>query len=109
MAYSAELAQRIEQAVSKWRGIGSRKMFGGVAFLLHGNMLCGIHKDLLILRLGEEAACIALEQPNVRKFDITGRPMKGWVMVEPSEIAADEDLAAWLEEARRFVRTLPAK
>jgi len=68
-----------------------------------------VHKDHLILRLGPGAAEAALRQPEVRPFDITGRPMKGWVMVAPAGMADDEHLKQWLQQAREFVDTLPAK
>ena len=84
-------------------------MFGGVGFLLHGNMLVGIWKTSLIVRLAPEAAKAALKQSNVVPFDITGRPMKGWVMVEPDGIETDERLADWIWQAEEFVCTLPRK
>jgi len=85
-------------------------MFGGVCHLLNGNMVCGVYKDCLILRLGEENGNKALALPHVRSFDITGKPMmKGWVMVEPEGIQADHDLARWLNQAKEFVSSLPPK
>ena len=84
-------------------------MFGGVAFLLHGNMLVGVWNDSLIVRLGPDEGERALSEPHVRHFDVTGRPMKGWVMVEPDGIDSDAQLRDWLERAGNFVRTLPAK
>jgi hypothetical protein len=82
MAYSKALDGRMIEIISRWNDIVPKEMFGGVCYLLRGNILCGIYKDYLILRLGEEEAAIALRKPGVRAFDITGRPMKGWVMVE---------------------------
>ena len=84
-------------------------MFGGVAFLLNGNMLVGVWRDMLIVRLGPEGGGEALRESHVRAFDITGRPMKGWVMVEPEGIEDDDQLRRWLDRATRFVQTLPAK
>lgn len=84
-------------------------MFGGVGFLLDGNMLVGVWQDSLIARLGPEQADEALGQPHVREFDITGRAMKGWVMVEPEGMEDDSQLADWIERAIDFVATLPAK
>ena len=72
-------------------------------------MVCGVYKDYLILRLGEQAAQKALEQPYVRPFDITGRPMKGWVMVEEQGFTTDQSLEEWLNQAKTFVSTLPPK
>ena len=109
MAYSESLAQRIWSALAGRRGITEKKMFGGVGFLLHGNMLVGIWKTSLIARLAPEAAQAALKQPNVVPFDVTGRPMKGWVMVEPDGIETDEQLADWIRQSEEFVGTLPRK
>ena len=72
-------------------------------------MFCGVYKDFLILRLGEKTACKALESAYVRPFDITGRPMKGWVMVSGEGFEADHDLKAWWNKAKEFVKTLPSK
>jgi TfoX/Sxy family transcriptional regulator of competence genes len=84
-------------------------MFGGICHLLQGNMFCVVYKDFLILRLGEEKATKALESTFVKPFDITGKPMKGWVMVAQEGLTADHELEAWLNQAREFVETLPAK
>jgi hypothetical protein len=84
-------------------------MFGGVGFLLNGNLLVGIWKDSLVVRLGPEDGEVALREPNVRVFDITGRPMKGWVLVDPEGVEDDPQLKGWIERAMKFVRTLPKK
>ena len=84
-------------------------MFGGVCHLLSGNMLCGVYQDFMVLRLGEEGAASALQRKHVRVFDITGRPMKGWVMVEEKGFRTEKGLREWLEEARTFVGRLPPK
>lgn len=77
--------------------------------MLKGNMFCGVYKDYLILRLGEKGSEEALRSPLVKSFDITGRPMKGWVMVKREGFRSDEELRAWLDEARDFAKTLPSK
>ena len=82
MAYSESLAGRIRRALARRRGVVERKMFGGIGFLLHGNMLVGVWQTSLIVRVGPNQYQRALQQPHVREFDITGRPMKGWVLVE---------------------------
>ena len=84
-------------------------MFGGVCHLLNGNMFCGVHKDFLILRIGQQKAEDALKLPHVRPFDITGKPMKGWVMVAQDGFKSDIDLKQWLDQAGDFVKTLPSK
>ena len=109
MAYSESLAARIRQLLAGRKDIVEKKMFGGVGFLLSGNMLVGVWQDSLIVRLGPAGAEAALAQPHVREFDITGRPMKGWVMVEPDGMETDGQLADWVERAVAFVSTLPAK
>lgn len=109
MAFSKSLAQRIRDALVRRSGIVEKKMFGGVAFLLNGNLMVGVWNSSLIVRLGLEEGEKALQEPNVREFDITGRPMKGWVMVEPEGIDEDGQLRSWLDRAEEFVSTLPAK
>ena len=84
-------------------------MFGGVGFLLNGNMLVGVWKDSLIVRLGPEEDDEALKEPHVSEFDITGRAMKGWVLVAPEGVEEDDQLKDWIERATKFVKTLPAK
>ena len=109
LAYSESLARRIRQVFGHRRGITEKKMFGGVCFLLNGNMCVGIWKSSLIVRLGPEQAAAALQEPNVVEFDITGRPMKGWVMVEPDGLETDEQLGHWVQRAVEFVEALPKK
>jgi TfoX/Sxy family transcriptional regulator of competence genes len=109
MAYNREIEARIGQIVSGWKHIVRKNMFGGVCHLLKGNMFCGVYKDSLILRLGEDRAKSALTLPSVRPFDIMGRPMKGWVMVEGTGFQTDEDLKEWLTKAKEFVSHLPPK
>ena len=109
MPYNEKIESRIKQIVSSWKNTDSKKMFGGICHLLNGNMFCGVYKDFLILRLGEKNAENALASPFVRPFDITGRPMKGWVMVEQEGFKSDKELEAWLNQAKKFVRVLKAK
>ena len=108
MAFDESLAARIRDALAR-KGVEERKMFGGVGFLLHGNLLVGVWKDSLIVRLGPDEGDEALREPHVRAFDITGKPMKGWLLVEPEGVEEDDQLKDWIERATRFVRTLPAK
>jgi len=109
MAYSKSLAARIRERLARRQGIAEKRMFGGIAFMLYGNMLVGVWKDSLIVRLGPDEGEKALSQANVSQFDVTGKPMKGWVMVEPDGIENDGQLGDWIERAARFVATLPAK
>jgi TfoX/Sxy family transcriptional regulator of competence genes len=109
MAYDDQLEARIEKIVSGWKDTNKKKMFGGICHLLNGNMFCGVYKDFLILRLGEANSEKAMALPFVRPFDITGRPMKGWVMVERQGFGTDAALKEWLDQARQFAGALPAK
>ena len=109
MPYDEKLDARIRTFTATWDGVSSRRMFGGVCHLLHGNMVAGVWKGFLILRLGEAAADFARELPHVRPFDITGRPMRGWVMVEPAGVRTAAQLKSWLDQARKFAETLPPK
>ena len=109
MAYSEELEARIKRVISDWKNTDDRRMFGGVCHLLNGNMFCGVYKDFLILRLGDKSSKDALNSPFVKPFDITGRPMKGWVMVNGKGVNSDNELKAWLNKAREFATTLPSK
>ena len=109
MAFSEALAERIRQGLARRKGIEEKRMFGGVGFLLNGNLLVGVWKDSLCVRLGPEQAEEALPEPHVKEFDITGRPMKGWVLVEAEGVQDDEQLSAWIRRAVKFVGALPAK
>ena len=109
MAYDEQLAERLREFIAKRNDFHEQKMFGGVGFLLRGNMCFGIWKDSLILRLGEPQAVNALKDKNVKPFDITGRAMKGWVMVAPGGMKSKEILRQWVARAMDFVSQLPRK
>jgi TfoX/Sxy family transcriptional regulator of competence genes len=109
MVYDLSLAARVRDLLGSRRGVTEKKMFGGIAFLLNGNMCVAVWKDFLILRLGVDEAETALQEPGVVEFDVTGRPMKGWVMVELDGLASDVDLKSWVERAVKFVHNLSAK
>ena len=109
MAFDESLAARIRDALARKKNIEEKKMFGGVGFLLNGNLLIGVWKDSLCVRLGPDQAEEALLEPHVKEFDITGRPMKGWVLVEPDGVTGDDQLKGWIQRAVKFVGKLPAK
>jgi hypothetical protein len=109
MAFSEALAGRIRQRLARRKNVEEKKMFGGVGFLLNGNLLVGVWKESLIVRLGPEEGEDALKEPHVKEFDITGRAMKGWVLVGPEGIPDDDQLNAWIQRATKFVETVPAK
>jgi TfoX/Sxy family transcriptional regulator of competence genes len=109
MAYDEALAQRIREALPGVPGLTEKKMFGGIAFLVDGNMACGVSKDSLMVRINPDATADVLAQPNVRVFDMTGRPMKGWVLVEPAGIQEEDDLKHWIDQGVAYVQSLPPK
>lgn len=109
MAFDESLAARIRESLVRKKGIEEKKMFGGVGFLLHGNMLVGVWKDSLIVRVGPDAYEDALLEAHVKEFDITGRAMKGWVLIEPKSLENDDALKAWIQRATKFVGKLPKK
>lgn len=109
MPYNEELDARIKKIVSRWKNTSDKKMFGGVCHLLQGNMFCGVYKDFLILRLGDDQAKEAMKLPYAKPFDITGRPMKGWVMVDHRGFETEDALKQWLEKAKKFAAALPPK
>lgn len=109
MAYDQEIDNRVQKIISRWKGMVTKKMFGGVCHQLNGHIVSGVHKDKLILRLGADGAENALQQKNVVPFDITGRAMNGWVMVEKDGFETDTALKSWLDRAKAFVKTLPPK
>ncbi len=109
MPFDETIADRIRPQLVRRAGFAEKRLFSGVGFLLHGNLCVGVWKHWLIARIGPDAYDEALERPGVKEFDITGRPMRGWVMIEPSGIRGDIELNAWIESAVEFVRSLPRK
>ncbi len=109
MPCNEEIDARIKKIVGAWENTSSRKMFGGVCHLLNGNMMGGVNGDYMILRLGQKRAERSLSLPHVRPFDMTGKPMKDWIMVEKKGFETDEELTAWLEKAKQFTEALPPK
>ena len=109
MAFDEKLAARIRKALARKKGITEKKMFGCICFFLNGNALAGVWNDSLIARLGPDKGEVALLEPHVREFDITGRPMRNWVVVEPEGVEDDEQLESWIERAMEFVKKLPKK
>ena len=109
MAFDETLAARIRDALARRKNIEEKKMFGCVCFFLNGNALAGVWKYRLIARLGPDEGEAALQESHVRAFDITGRPMRNWVAVEPEGVGSDEQLKDWIQRAIKFVKTLPTK
>jgi TfoX/Sxy family transcriptional regulator of competence genes len=109
MAYDEALAARIRDHLSEESGIAEKRMFGGIAFLLNGNMCCGVHGNEVIVRVDPESAATALRETHVRVFDLTGRPMKGWLLVGSPGVASNEQLRRWVGKGVEFAGSLPAK
>jgi hypothetical protein len=109
VAYDEALADRVREALSDRQELSEREMFGGIAFMLAGNMACGVIGDDLLVRLGKEDAAKALEERHVRPMDFTGKPMKTTVYVDPAGTASDSDVAGWVDAAAGFAESLPPK
>ena len=106
MAYDQGLAERLRDLLPK---AAEKKMFGSVGWMERGHLVAGIWKDDLIARVAPDDTAAALGEPGVKPFAVTGRPMKGWVLVDAEQVAEEPQLKAWVERSRAFVRTLPAK
>ncbi len=109
MAYDPGLAQRLEELLEGKIDFEQRKMFGGIGWLLNGNMCVGVYQDWLIARVGQEAAVKLFLEPHAKPMDITGKPMKGWAMISSEGLVEDADLTHYVELAIQFVAILPVK
>lgn len=109
MAYDEALADRIRQAIGPRPDLSERKMFGGIAFMVSGNMAVGVSSDGMMVRVGPEAYTTALLHPHTTTFGPAGREMTGWVLVQPQGLADAADFAHWVAQGVAFAETLPAK
>ena len=109
MANDEPLNQRIRRILSKRERVSERKMFGGVCFMINGNMCIGTWKGSLIVRLDKKNHDKTLAEPHTRPADMNGRTMKGWALVEPAGIKSENDLKGWVDKAARFAESLPPK
>ena len=109
MPYDETLAANVQKLLGRRKSLAVKKLFGGVGFLLNGNVCCGVWKEYLILRLGDDVARQVLVEEHTRPFDITGRPMRGWAMVEPAGWQDPACLRRWIAWAVEFTAALPAK
>ena len=109
MAYDEALAERVRDLLMHRGDLTERKMFGGIAWMVAGNMACGVLGDDLIVRLEPDEAERALEEEHTRQFDFTGRPSRGMVVVEPAALEDPAELASWVEAGTGFASSLPAK
>jgi TfoX/Sxy family transcriptional regulator of competence genes len=109
VAYDEDLADRVRALFAGRTGVREQKMFGGLAFMLHGNMACGLLGNEVIVRVGKENLDDALSQPHARPFDMTGRPMRGFIYVAAESIATDDGLATWAGKGVAYAEGLPPK
>lgn len=109
MAYDEGLAQRVREMLAERAGISEKRMFGGLAFLLRGNMCVGILKDSLMVRVGSDAYPDLVRQPHAREMDFTGKPMKGFLYVDREGVEADADLSRWIGRGVACASCLPSK
>ena len=109
MAYNKSIENRIDDLIAPWPNLEKKKMFGGVCYLTRGNMCFGILQDYLIVRTDPATAQVQLQKDHVRPFDITGKPMKGWFLVEAEGWPTDASLSEWLAMGQDFAMTLPEK
>jgi hypothetical protein len=109
MSFDEDLADRVRMALGRRRGLVEKKMFGGLAFLLRGNMCCGILKRELIVRVPPDQTDVALAEPHTRPFDFTGWPMRGFVVVRLAGCEDEDALSEWVARTVAFASGLPAK
>ena len=109
MAYDEGLATRVRDVLGDRPGLVEKKMFGSLAFLLNGNMACGVRGDDLMVRMDPETSDAALAEPGARPFDMTGRPMQGWLLVSADAHAEDDDLRRWVGRGLDYAGSLPPK
>lgn len=112
MAYDEGLAQRVRELLEGRADelvVVEKKMFGGLCFMVQGNMCCGILQDDIMVRVGADAHADALAQPHARPMDFTGKAMKGMVYVGPEGLEGDDDLEGWVQRGLSFTLSLPAK
>lgn len=109
MAYDEGVAERLRDLFVDRPGITEKKMFGGLAFMYRGHMLVGIIDDSLMARVGPDGYAAVLKQPHVREMDFTGKPMKGYVYVDPAGFESDNDLGRWVGLCIQFNKSMPLK
>jgi len=109
MAYDTDLEARIDLLSLAWPGLAKKAMFGGKGYLMRGNMAFGIWHDHLVVRCGPQRHTQCLGQAHVVEFDISGKPMSGWIMIQPEGLVSNEALQTWLELGRDVAASLPSK
>jgi TfoX/Sxy family transcriptional regulator of competence genes len=109
VAYDTEVADRIRARIGPRPGLTERQMFGGIAFMINGNMAVGVSGEELMVRVGEESHEQAVAQPGARTFDMGARPMKGWISVTDDGYDSEEAFGYWIDQGLAYAESLPAK
>ncbi len=109
MAYDTVLAERIRGVLGSRTGLTEKEQFGGIAFLIGGNVACGVIGAELLVRVGPEKHEEAMKSKDAKPFSLTGRPSKGWILVRPAGLKSPASLKKWVGLGAEFAKTLPAK
>jgi TfoX/Sxy family transcriptional regulator of competence genes len=109
MAYDKGVAERLREVYEDVPNVVEKKMFGGVAFMVDGHMSCGVNQESIMVRVGPAQYADALKKPHAREMDFTGKPLKGFVYIDPDGFESDEALISWVKLSLDFVATLPSK
>jgi len=109
MGYDLKIAERVRRSLSSQRDVVEKRMVGGLSFVVGGSMCCGVTGSALMVRVGAEARERALARPHVRPMEFAGRPLAGFVLVDPDGFRTDAALAAWVQQGLDFAATLPVK
>jgi TfoX/Sxy family transcriptional regulator of competence genes len=109
MTYDETLAARVRELLRGRRSVAEKEQFGGIGFMIGGNMAVGVLGKDLLVRVGPEKHEAAMQSKHARPFSLTGRPARGWVLVGPAGLASKTNLAKWAELGVTFAKTLPRK
>ena len=109
MAYDERLAARVRKLLAPQDGLSDKKMFGGISFMLRGNMCCGVNGDRMMVRVGPDAYEKALSLKHAKPMDFTGKPLRGFVYVESEGVKTAKQIQAWVDRGLKFVKGLPSK
>ena len=109
MAYDIDLADRLREILAGEPEVVEKRMFGGLSFMVDGQLCCGVLKDELVVRVGSDGFAEAVAEPHARPMDFTGKPAKNMVYVDAEGTASDEALAAWVEAGADYAASLPLK
>jgi TfoX N-terminal domain len=109
VAFDPKLVERVRREIGERRGLSERQMFGCAAFFLNGNLSCGVRDNEIIVRVHPSSSTAAVKEPGARPFDLSGRPMKGWVLVDPTRIEGPKAFSKWISRGVEYASSLPKK